>query len=43
MFEPAPRLLGYSVLTHESVVDALWDPVILNLLRSRFPAATPQN
>jgi len=39
--EPASRLQAYSVLTHESVVDALWDPVILNLLRTRFPAATP--
>jgi hypothetical protein len=41
LFGPVSRLGGYSVLTHESVVDALWDPVILNLLRARFPAATP--
>jgi hypothetical protein len=41
VFEATPRLHGYSVLTHESVVDALWDPVLLNLLRTRFPAATP--
>jgi hypothetical protein len=41
VFESTPRLHGYSVLTHESVIDALWDPVLLNLLRTRFPAATP--
>jgi hypothetical protein len=41
LVESTPRLHGYSVLTHESVVDALWDPVLLTLLRTRFPAATP--
>jgi hypothetical protein len=40
VFEPTPRLHGYSVLTHESIIDALWDPVLLDLLRTRFPAAS---
>jgi Zinc dependent phospholipase C len=31
---------GYSVLTHEAVVDSLWDASIQKLLLKRFPAAT---
>lgn len=33
---------GYSVLTHEAVVDSLWDTSIQKLLLKRFPAATPE-
>ncbi len=36
----APAALGYSVLTHEAVVDSLWDASIRKLLLKRFPAAT---
>lgn len=32
---------GYSVLTHEAIIDTAWDPAIKPLLLSRFPTATP--
>src|ERR1041385_425317 len=38
----APASFGYSVLTHEAIVDSLWDASIEKLLLKRFPAATPQ-
>ena len=31
---------SYSVLAHEALVDALWDDVVVGLLRQKFPAAT---
>src|SRR6185295_17550382 len=33
---------GYSVLTHEAIVDSLWDASIQKLLAKRFPMATPE-
>ncbi len=33
---------GYSVLTHEAIVDSLWDSSIQKMLLKRFPAATPE-
>lgn len=33
---------GYSVLTHEAIVDAVWDTSIRKMLLERFPAATPE-
>jgi len=33
---------GYSVLSHEAIVDSLWDSSIQPMLLARFPAATPQ-
>ncbi|MDB5253163.1 MAG: hypothetical protein JWP27_2332 [Flaviaesturariibacter sp.] len=33
---------AYSVLTHEAIIDALWEPSIKPLLRKNFPAATEQ-
>ena len=33
---------GYSVLTHEAIVDSLWDTSIQKLLLKRFPATTPE-
>jgi len=36
----AAPLTGYSVLTHEAVVDAAWDPVIKPLLLERYPTAS---
>ncbi len=33
---------GYSVLTHEAIVDTLWDVSIQKLLVKRFPQATPE-
>ncbi|MBZ5677278.1 MAG: zinc dependent phospholipase C family protein [Acidobacteriia bacterium] len=38
----APIASGYSVLTHEAIVDSLWDTSIQKLLLKRFPAATPE-
>src|SRR5579862_8881454 len=31
---------GYSVLTHEAIVDTLWDASIQKMLLERFPMAT---
>src|SRR5579871_5080841 len=33
---------GYSVLTHEAIVDTLWDASIQKLLVARFPGATAE-
>jgi hypothetical protein len=33
-------LSGYSVLTHEQIVDFLWQPDIAKMLRERFPGIT---
>ena len=33
---------GYSVLTHEAIVDSVWDASIQKVLLKRFPAATPE-
>ena len=35
--------LAYSVLTHEEIIDLLWDQSIRPLLLARFPNATPQD
>ncbi len=32
---------GYSVLSHEAIVDSLWDDPIQKMLLARFPDATP--
>jgi hypothetical protein len=34
---------AYSVLTHEAIVDSLWDTSIKKLLVERFPEATPED
>jgi hypothetical protein len=36
-------VFGYSVLTHEAIIDSLWDDAIQKLLVKRFPAATPED
>ena len=33
---------GYSVLTHEAIVDSLWDSSIQKMLLKRFPMSTPE-
>lgn len=33
---------GYSVLTHEAIVDSLWETTIKKMLVKRFPASTPE-
>src|SRR3954471_4050559 len=35
-----PRCAGYSVLTHETIVDAAWDHDIVPILLLRFPNST---
>jgi hypothetical protein len=37
-----PIASGYSVLTHEAIVDSLWDASIQKMLLKRFPATTPE-
>jgi hypothetical protein len=39
----APLCEGYSVLTHEEIIDLLWKQQIQPLLLARFPDATPQD
>src|SRR5579862_2933599 len=38
----ASAFYGYSVLTHEAIVDSLWDASIQKMLLQRFPMATPE-
>ena len=38
----APLSYGYSVLSHEAIVDSLWDASIQKMLLKRFPTATPE-
>ena len=33
---------GYTVLTHEAIIDSVWDTSIRKLLLKRFPGATPE-
>jgi hypothetical protein len=33
---------GYSVLTHEAIIDSVWDTSVRKLLLKRFPGATPE-
>jgi hypothetical protein len=39
----APFCAGYSVLTHEEIIDLLWKQQIQPLLLARFPDATPED
>ena len=38
----SPRCSGYSVLTHEAIIDAAWKESIVPVLLKRFPDATPE-
>jgi hypothetical protein len=38
----APLCQAYSVLTHEEIIDLLWDQGIKPLLLARYPKATPE-
>src|SRR5262245_45836240 len=38
----APEVLSYSVLTHEAIIDSVWDDSLRQLLQQRFPDATPE-
>jgi hypothetical protein len=33
---------GYTVLTHEAIIDSVWDTSMVKLLLKRFPDATPE-
>ncbi len=33
---------GYAVLTHEAIMDSVWDASVKKLLLKRFPSATPE-
>ncbi len=37
-----PSSFSYSVLTHEEIVDLLWESNLRPMLRARFPGATPE-
>src|SRR5258708_40053152 len=39
---PTTVSYGFWLLTHEAIVDSLWDASIQKLLVARFPAATPE-
>ena len=38
-----PALQGYSVLTHEAIIDTAWDQNIKPLLLKRWPQSTPED
>jgi hypothetical protein len=38
----APVSYSYTVLTHEAIIDSVWDASIRRLLLKRFPGATPE-
>src|SRR6266446_606482 len=38
----APSAFSYSVLTHEAIIDSVWDTTIKGLLLKRFPDTTPE-
>lgn len=42
LFLSTSAFYGYSVLTHEAIVDAVWDASIQKMLLARFPAASPE-
>ena len=33
---------GYTVLTHEAIIDSVWDASLQKILMKRFPNATPE-
>src|SRR5581483_5706307 len=42
LFLTATPVSAYSVLTHEAVIDALWDATYKPLIRNKFPQTTPE-
>jgi hypothetical protein len=43
IFFTVPDCAGYSILTHEAIIDAAWKDSIEPLLLKRFPNATPED
>jgi hypothetical protein len=37
------NVIAYSVLTHEAIIDVVWQPVLVPLLKQRYPAATEED
>jgi len=42
LFSAAAPTHAYSVLSHESIIDSMWDDTLLKLLQRKFPNATPE-
>src|SRR5579864_7013656 len=40
---PSPTAPAYSVLTHEQIIDLVWDRDIKRILLERYPATTPED
>ena len=38
-----PRLYSYSVLTHENIIDSVWDESLVKLIRQKYPTATDED
>jgi len=38
----SPFCFGYTVLTHEAIIDSVWDASLQKMLLKRFPGATPE-
>jgi hypothetical protein len=38
-----PQLYSYSVLTHESIIDSVWDESLIKLIRQKFPRLTSED
>jgi hypothetical protein len=38
----SPLLYGYTILTHEAIIDSVWDASLRKLLLKRFPDASPE-
>jgi len=42
LFSATAPTYAYSVLSHESIIDSMWDDTLLKLLQRKFPKATPE-
>ena len=42
LFSATAPTHAYSVLSHESIIDSMWDDTLLKLLQRKFPNATPE-
>lgn len=43
LVQPYPQVWGYSVLTHQAIIDVAWEETTVPVLKKRFPAATPED
>lgn len=42
ILQSVPGAYGYSVLTHQAIVDTAWNDTFVPLLKARYPATTPE-